>query len=408
MTSLRERLDDAATAPAPPSRLTGRGVYAAAWRRRRSRQRWAAAVVGGATVVIVAAVSVFAANLLPGPSPTIAVSGGPAGPAEGMPWSVAADRDHLYVLWSPFQCEHESKSGCPGRLLGSDDGGKTWTERYQAAMLDITAPAPGVLRAHFDGDPDIYTTRFSTDGGRNWRLVQVTDAAPVAEVPQGGWAICTDVDGPRHRCTLRAVDPGAGEAKPLANQPGLTIDQLLPTPVGAGLWVSGYGPDNRGGVAVSHDGGRTWRTHLFDEDDTGIDGDIVDVATVDGTTAYAVVATGSPRHMLVHRTTDGGQTWQAADPGHTLPYQDHGQDAYLAADGTHVVRTVSGNPAEWYAGQGGSYTAPAPVTGLPAFDGYRTIMPVAPGMYLTNDVEALYTSPDGLHWTRRPVAPPVR
>jgi hypothetical protein len=89
-----------------------------------------------------------------------------------------------------------------------------------------------------------------------------------------------------------------------------------------------------------------------------------------------------------------------------LPYQDPGQDTYLAADGTDVVRTVPANPAEWYADKGGTYTAPAPVTGLPVLVGHRVIVLAASGRYVTNDMEALYTSPDGLHWTRRPVVPP--
>ncbi|MGI5183981.1 hypothetical protein ACQEVZ_47765 [Dactylosporangium sp. CA-152071] len=62
--------------------------------------------------------------------------------------------------------------------------------------------------------------------------------------------------------------------------------------------------------------------------------------------------------------------------------------------------------AEWYAGKGGAYRAPAPVTGLADHDGFWPVLTTAPGRYLTNDLTALYTSPDGLHWTRLPVAVP--
>ncbi|WP_433219233.1 hypothetical protein ACQP00_14645 [Dactylosporangium sp. CS-047395] len=90
-----------------------------------------------------------------------------------------------------------------------------------------------------------------------------------------------------------------------------------------------------------------------------------------------------------------------------MPYLDRGQGAYLAADGTLVVRTVFDDPAQWFAGQGGGF-APGPVTGMPKLEGYRPIVPAGPGMYLTSDRHALYRSADGLRWTRQPVQVPAR
>ncbi|MEU0560158.1 hypothetical protein [Dactylosporangium sp. NPDC006015] len=413
MTSLRERFDDAATT-APPSRLSSRAVYAAAWRRRRARQRWAAAAAGGLTALVVAVVVAVAGSGAPqsGPagteSPRPSAPGTTAVPAVGIQGPVAGEGKHLYVQWAPFQCENMSKYGCPGRLLGSDDNGATWTERYSGIVDDISAPAPGVVLAHFDGE-SVDVKHVSTDGGRTWKLVRPVEGT-VGTVPAGGWATCTDerreqdYTGP-YRCGLRGVDPRTGEARTLANQPDIRPDTVLSTPVGAGLWVGGTAPDGRLGLAVSHDGGQTWRTRVFAESDPADPG-IVSVATVDGTSAYAVVTTGQPRRVLMYRTTDGGQTWTTADPEHTVPYKDHGQDTYLAADGTHVIRTVHDKLAEWYAGKGGTYRAPAPVTGLADHDGFWPVLTTAPGRYLTNDLTALYTSPDGLHWTRLPVAVP--
>ncbi|MEU7870892.1 sialidase family protein [Dactylosporangium sp. NPDC049140] len=415
MTSLRELFDDAA-AVAPPSRLSGREVYAAAWRRRRARQRWAAAAAGGLTALVVAAVVAMAANRAPqsGPATTTsprpsapAMTNRPALPAEGVQESVAGEGHHLYVQWAPYTCDNMSKHGCPGRLLGSDDGGATWTERYRGVLDFISAPAPGVVTAHFDGDPDIETKHVSTDGGRTWKLMRLV-AGTVAAVPAGGWAVCTDERDPNdnnpgpYECVLRGVDPRTGEARPLAHQPGVQPGTVLDTPNGAGLWISGTAADGHLAVAVSHDGGQTWRTHPFPESDPADPG-FTSVATIDGTSAYAVVMTGSPRRVAVYRTTDGGQGWTAADPGHTVPYKDHGQDTYLAADGTHVIRTVHPKLAGWYAGRGDAYTAPAPVTGLSDHDGFWPVVVLAPGSYVTSDMTSVYTSPDGLRWTRVPI-----
>ena len=70
------------------------------------------------------------------------------------------------------------------------------------------------------------------------------------------------------------------------------------------------------------------------------------------------------------------------------------------------MQTVTADPAEWYTNTTGPYTKPAPVTGLEAIDDMRQpIRNVAPGAYVLFDRAAVYTSPDGLHWTRYPVKP---
>ena len=166
-------------------------------------------------------------------------------------------------------------------------------------------------------------------------------------------------------------------------------------------------------MSVSHDDGRTWSTHVFGQGEADYPQDInnqsVRVATVDGVTAYAVasiVMNNGQNRLLVYRTGDGGQTWQRADAGHSLPWLQHGDNSYLAADGTLVVQAVVGNPADWYAGTTGAYSKPAPVTGLEGVDDMRQpVQTVAAGAYLVYDRAAVYTSPDGLHWTRHPVQP---
>src|SRR5687768_14248491 len=83
------------------------------WRRHRVSRRMTGIVAGA-----VAAVAVGSAAL---------VVGGPGRetpPADqtSLSWIFAVDRDHLYAV-------RPACDGCPEELLGSDDGGVTWTRR---------------------------------------------------------------------------------------------------------------------------------------------------------------------------------------------------------------------------------------------------------------------------------------
>ncbi|WP_432992754.1 hypothetical protein [Dactylosporangium sp. CA-233914] len=69
--------------------------------------------------------------------------------------------------------------------------------------------------------------------------------------------------------------------------------------------------------------------------------------------------------------------------------------------------TVVNNPGEWFAGHdGGAYTKPAPVRGLEQIDDLRQPVRVtAPGVYTAFDRTAVYTSTDGLRFTRHELSP---
>ncbi|GAA3212570.1 sialidase family protein [Dactylosporangium siamense] len=207
----------------------------------------------------------------------------------------------------------------------------------------------------------------------------------------------------------------ADDLTQLAAQPAnLTPIAVNPTPPGTGLWVSGFVQQGRyTGVAVSRDNGRTWSTHVFGKDEadypTGVNNQQVGIVTLDGTTVYAVVTAvqnDGKNRLLVYRSADGGLTWQRGDRGHEPPWLQHGERAFVTADGTLVVQTVIENPAEWYAGTSGAFTKPAPTTGLEHIDQMgQPVQLAAPGVYTAFDRTAVYTSPDGLHWTRRQVGP---
>jgi hypothetical protein len=401
-------------------------VYRAAWRRRRIRQRLAAAVVAGATAAVVAVVAIVVtagggadrgapdpagSGASPSVLPTTVTNALPYGHDGTVHEAVATGAGHLYAI--QFRCDSADLVSCRAVLYGSEDDGRTWTERNPGPIIQLDAPAPGVLSASFPVTVQKIVKRFSVDGGRTWK--DWTDkSGTIPAVPTGGWAACPERDDVG-ACAVEGVDPVSGVQRKLASQPpGFVPARVLPTPAGSGLWLGGITTTSgHAGVAVSHDGGRTWLTQELGRDVPDYPAQTfnqaVTIATVDGTSAYAIASiVGADRHnlMLAYRTTDGGQTWSRADPGRTLPWVYTGEHAYLAADGTHIVQTVPSDPAEWYAGTGGAYTKPARVDGLGNLDDMRvTVRTAAPGVYYTHDVQAVYVSVDGLHWTRHPVVP---
>ncbi|HEY2672998.1 MAG TPA: hypothetical protein VGJ07_21900 [Rugosimonospora sp.] len=442
MNQLRQLFRDLADVPAPPSRLSAASVYAAASRRRRTR--FGAAAAGVASAVAVVMVGAFGGlgatgDGTPNPVPS---PGWQNYIHDGAVLSVAAaDRDHLYAVIAacPSKDPHyEEPWNCNDQLFGSDDSGRTWTLRDRNIdRQSVAALAPGVLTT----DPDVarqnggieqsrqsppskpgtlapssagpQPVSISLDGGHTWsRWTARDNPTPVPAVPAQGWLAC-HWTRPQTGCTLYANDAGTGRSSPLANPPGLDVEQVDDLPATAGIWVSGQDPHSEyPAVGVSTDQGRTWTTHVFGpgESDHPAGGSYLQAAapaSIDGRTAYTVVEAsnyeGAPGKAFVYRTSDGGATWQRMDPGHTLSFTADGQ-SYLAADGTHVVYNLGRVPAVWsISGNGGeSYQPATRLTGLGALRDPRGLA-VAAGAYLAWDNDNVYRSADGIHWSRLPV-----
>ncbi|WP_432824758.1 hypothetical protein [Dactylosporangium sp. CA-092794] len=418
MSGLRTLFEELAGADGPPTRLRADEVYGAA--RRRLRRRQAAWTVTG-VVAGGLALGLGLQGLRPVPAvPEPVQTGGGAGPVVSV---AATDAEHLYA--GVRTCGGDD---CPARLIGSDDGGRTWTVRQEDfGDGEVDAPAPGVLLHTTEsmGDPSgatgpklIRHHHVSTDGGRTWRELQRV-ADPVAAVPGNGWLQCapTSLDTP---CKLLAVDPQTARMAPLSAQPGLDVNATDAAPASSGPWVIGISDTHQYALALTRDRGRTWSVHAFDEAGAVQ----VTAASADGVTAYAIVskrtdtaepgATAAPGPAAaVLRTTDGGATWQAVDPGHTLPsgtgyYMDG--DAYLAADGSHVVLLRSDDRQRWFvSGDRGATYREARPSGLGehiTLSGQRPpVQTAVPGVYLAFDDRAAYRSTDGLSWTRIPIEP---
>ncbi|WP_238017133.1 sialidase family protein [Dactylosporangium sp. AC04546] len=411
MTGLRTRFEELAGADGPPTRLSADGVYRKAWRRHRRRRAVATAVV----VAVAAGLALVTLRTGPdaAPPPPTQVRTGPVLSA------TATDAQHLYA--GVRGCD-----GCPAKLLGSDDGGRTWTVRQEDfGDGQVEAPAPGVLMrtTNTPGDETgetgpklIWHNHVSLDGGRTWRELVLADEE-VSTVPPQGWLQCAPVRRAEDRCRLLAVDPVAGRMAPLASQPDLSVYAVSERPASPGMWVSGYmfSPDRRPVVAFTPDRGRTWRVHVFDQPGA----ELAVASSADGRTGYAVLSTNTdpdatpPARLVVEvqQTTDGGATWRPVDPGHTLPigegYYTSG-DTYVAADGSHVVLIRDDRAPRWYVSsdQGRHYRNERPdglperitVTGL-----HVQVQSAVPGVYLAFDGDAVYRSEDGRRWTRIPV-----
>jgi hypothetical protein len=292
-------------------------------RRRGIRRRWVTpmAYLGrrrrGAGLLVAAGVALAAAG---GTTVFGTGDGQPVDPAVVV-WAGAADADHLYAIGA--DCPEPR---CLTRFLGSDDGGRTWTERNERIVVRPTFLPGGELFAVIvrpDTQPRLEPDKgdigrplvpaISADGGRTWQDLSVSTsprpAATAAELPV--WSCDNDVPD---TCGVFIVDPVRRELRPLATQPSLDMaDRMSDQPVvrsadGRSVWATGEvtegGPMT---VAVSRDGGGTWTNGSIPcRDCHGID-----LWPITPEVAYVTGDTGLPLgSMLAFRTTDAGLTWQ--------------------------------------------------------------------------------------------------
>jgi hypothetical protein len=332
----------------------------------------------------------------PSPSPSVWVSPPTPGdlpPEPKGPIRAArtADGVHLYALL--FPCP-----GClPYRLVGSDDGGRTWTTRSTTTnsdLFDFEVQATGTLATTRTATPTI-----STDGGRTWHPTTL-DRTPVRTVPAGGWLSCYPAGGQKTSpgplsdlrpppCVVGVVDPATRTVHPLASAPSMTHFDQATVPSAAGLWLVGRDAQNRPSVAVSRDGGTTWSVHTVPP----VEGGSPSLATYDGQTAYITI------DLRGFRTGDGGRTWQPINGGaQFLDGLAQVSPSIVRPDGTHVAQPYAGNgfvkPLVSRDG-GKTYLAER------SPDGYGPPLEMTfGGGYLGHTWDAIYLSTDGLHWRK--------
>ena len=414
MTELRELFEELAAAP-PPTGLTADSVYAAGRRRRRvtAMTRVAAAVVAG---VLLASGGYAIAQHQVRPAPALDLPGGP----DTFIHTLAVDGNHLYATLRDCRTPDSDPSitptgepssgashgtlplGCHDWLVGSDDGGRTWTERSASPDLDVlSTPRRGKLvGSRVAADLRSNTEKISTDGGRSWRPITRTDT-PIAEPPANGWVTTLALQGSGGDKVL-GVDPTTGRAAPLANQPPFGVVEVWSDPSRTLIVAASDvnpGSGDRGRFAISRDNGHTWSTHQLPNTGTMSFGT---PETVDGVNLYSygrpATFEAGTNELMVSR--DGGATWVRA----AIPAEAKIRTSYLTRDGAHIL--VGEGQTYWISrDHGAHYETFTGVSGLPSdADGQ---VRWSPGGYVLQDATpdssrglTFYRSADGLTWKR--------
>ncbi|WP_433043670.1 hypothetical protein [Dactylosporangium sp. CS-033363] len=300
-------------------------------RRMRRRRRRRAVRAGLASAAAVLAVVGGVAVLRPGPAPAPEPA---APPADGtVHWASTGDADHLYAMV-------QSCANCPAELLGSDDGGDSWTVRASSVGTALVVRGPETLSVTIG----VNITMISVDGGRTWQKV-TADPAPVAAVPDGGWLQCADflaLEGPvapsGETCMPTVIDPAARTARPLASPPErFAARALVRMPAAAGWWLLGS-RDGAAAVAVSQDRGAHWVvTRPFGAEPGGAPMSVTR-ESVDGRRAVLTVNWEYAGSRMTSRqfTTDGGVLWSAERADSIAPV-DLPPQAVAGPDGRYTV-----------------------------------------------------------------------
>ncbi|SCG57775.1 hypothetical protein GA0070609_3354 [Micromonospora echinaurantiaca] len=420
MKELRELFEEAVDS-APPSRLVADEVYAAGRRRRRRRTvtncAFAVALVLAAGTVVASMVRqepsvsgdmrIYQKQSLPGVLPH---------PGERINWARAADARHLYLMMST-QCPSKPCAKDLMQLVGSDDGGRTWSDRggpMNVASFAVLGPGR-LLAAVLPEPPDAggSTLQVSTDGGRIWH--KVLRASAVEGVSTGSTAVCwPESDKVTEPCTVHALDPVSHRIARLANQPPVTQGEGLSIAQSAGrLWASGVDPATGWpAVAMSRDAGRSWVTKVFaDAPACPPEGcPAPSLATDVGPTGYAVID-GARRRAVYRYVENGGQAgggWHRVPGVDNVPADPDGSPSFVTSDGTHVLSEVLPQRGQnvdgyrWWAARSDGVYQPVELAGLPAT--VHSVRRTLDGWYYTHSYTdgVLYGSTDGWQWS--PVA----
>ncbi|HYN97515.1 MAG TPA: hypothetical protein VES42_27070, partial [Pilimelia sp.] len=345
-----------------------------------------------------------------GPAPA---TGGPPGPAfpdgPALQWAGAADAGTLYA--TALACPDLSCPKTVHRLAGSDDGGRTWTSRGgQLREASLTVLDRRTLVAVSDTGVGAAAVSISRDGGRSWASVR-RQGRIVPALPPGGALVCV-AKAAGQPCTGHALDPAAGQLRPLADSPTLAdVRGSVVAPVGRHLWLAGTEPaSGRPIVAVSADRGRSWARHTFPCAAGACAAPGLAVAP-GGAQAYALLPAAAGDGLVAYRGTAAG-VWSPVAGADAVPYDQQldppSPAAFVTRDGTLVVVAAGERerdeprPSHW-AHTGGTFR-PVTLRGLPLRS--RPPERTATGYFLALSYSdgTLYGSADGRAWaplTRR-------
>lgn len=313
------------------------------------------------------------------------------------------------------------------RVMISADGGRSWRSgalpRWATVdVLDrthvwVVSPTPDSVWPY--GGQGTFDTlhivvRRSTDGGRSWRSVTLSDdyAGTTPELAfldgRHGYLLCASLRGGGPSVVLRSDDGGATWRT--TGTPGFYLGSVFSASGPAVLWSGTQGdagPVERPVLDVSRDGGHTWTDARL----PGLVGSRFATNTVLAPPAWfgatGVVAVShelpSGQELTIYRSIDHGRTWKRV----SSLSNPSGGSAFAAVDATHwLFATGSG----WRStADGGRTWATFTPTGLPRAgitsiqfsDADHGIALVATGAF-TVPGDLFVTVDGGTTWTAAP------
>jgi len=227
---------------------------------------------------------------------------------------------------------------CQGLIVGTTDGGKSWSEEYRGDVAVGQIQFVGVQTGWSIGSPgaacadgDCASTLLRTiDGGQHWTPaytapLRLTDLAFTSS--QQGWLLGESCapgqdwpDCPSH--LLTTSDGGQSWLDAIVSLQGYALDIEHPTTTAGWFVATNDGP---GGAQIiaTHDGGQTWGA-LADPDSSV---DWSQRLYFRSATQGWLIAAGEPAAAAqmkeVYGTNDGGHTWTklawTGQPNGTLP-----------------------------------------------------------------------------------------
>ena len=265
----------------------------------------------------------------------------------GAHWSSWCNGFASAVAYSPNFAADNTLFASGGAVAKSIDGGLTWTRVFTAPTGGIAvSPHYAVDRTLFTGGDALYT---STDGGMTWISVTIGISTSTIGTPAISPAFATDhtlfvsagnqlyrsgdrgltwnlmpaapnvalgpivisPGWPAHPCLLigtaqgvyRSIDGGTTWSR----MPGLTTLATIPIAPSAdeALWMTG----TTNGIQASTDAGHTWSPFGLQGSSDHVTAIAISPVFSDDRTAFAILRVEGYSWHSVHRTTDGGATW---------------------------------------------------------------------------------------------------
>lgn len=234
-----------------------------------------------------------------------------------------ADPDHGYAL---IECR-PGEDPCPPSLARSVDGGITWTPATlppsPGKTLDVVAFPDGRV---------VIGGYVSTDGGGTWQAT-ARPAGPATTIAKGQLLRLDETTN------VEVWSSMYGNRGELVKQPDLTVEWVAGAPTATGAWWVGGEQGGKPAVAVTRDGGGTWRVTPLDAA-----GSTARVSVL-GDHVYATVLGSDGAIAAIYRSVDSGEHFTPASPGRVNPPPALAGEAVPLLDGRLLV---AGTDHRWY------------------------------------------------------------